>query len=69
MLLQKVFLEVEEMARRYWEQLPVVSWNTGLDYDLQGETIPFDKEPTLNANSKWFKFLMHGKPGEENDQT
>jgi small subunit ribosomal protein S1 len=67
MLLQKVFSEAEEMAQRYREQLP--AQNIELDYDLQGETIPFDKEATLYANWKWFKFLMHGKPGEKNDQT
>ncbi|KAM0843693.1 hypothetical protein ACQ4PT_057532 [Festuca glaucescens] len=66
---EKVFSEAEEMAKRYREQLPVVSQNIELDYDLQGETIPFDKEATLYANWKWFKFLMHGKPGEKNDQT
>ncbi|KAM0859948.1 hypothetical protein ACQ4PT_046857 [Festuca glaucescens] len=65
----KLFLEAEEMAKRYGEKLPVVSWNTELDYGLQGETIPFDMEATLYANWKWFKFLMHGKLAEENDQT
>uniref|UniRef100_A0A453EZG4 S1 motif domain-containing protein n=1 Tax=Aegilops tauschii subsp. strangulata TaxID=200361 RepID=A0A453EZG4_AEGTS len=38
----KVFSEAEEMAKRYREQLLVVSRNTKLDYDLPGETIPFD---------------------------
>lgn len=65
----KVFSEAEEMAKRYREQLPVVSRNTELDYDLQGETIPFDNEATLYANWKWFKFLTNGKPGDKNDQT
>ena len=68
-LLQKVFSEAEEMAKRYREQLPVVSRNTELDYDVQVETIPFDNEAALYANWKWFKFLIHAKPGDKNDQT
>jgi hypothetical protein len=31
MLLQKLFSEAEEMAKRYGEKLPVVSRNTELD--------------------------------------
>ncbi|KAM3349734.1 hypothetical protein ACQJBY_022555 [Aegilops geniculata] len=65
----KVFSEAEEMAKRYREQLPVVSRNTKLDYDLPGETIPFDNEATLYANWKWFKFLRHAKSGDGNDRT
>lgn len=65
----KVFSEAEEMAKRYREQLPVVSRNTKLDYDLPGETIPFDNEATLYANWKWFKFLRHAKSGDKNDRT
>ncbi|XP_037405769.1 protein PIGMENT DEFECTIVE 338, chloroplastic-like isoform X2 [Triticum dicoccoides] len=65
----KVFSEAQEMAKRYREQLPVVSRNTKLDYDLRGETIPFDNEATLYANWKWFKFLRHAKSGDENDRT
>ncbi|CAM0881497.1 unnamed protein product [Alopecurus aequalis] len=64
-----VFSEAEEMAKRYREQLPVVSRNTELDYALQGEAIPFDNEATLYANWKWFDFLMHGKLGDKYDQT
>lgn len=69
MLLQKVFSEAEEMAKRYREKLPVVSQNTELDGDLPGETIPFDDEATLYANWKWFRFLKHGKPGDNNNGT
>ncbi|XBI17986.1 hypothetical protein VPH35_059892 [Triticum aestivum] len=65
----KVFSEAEEMAKRYREQLLVVSRNTKLDYDLPGETIPFDNEATLYANWKWFKFLRHAKSGDGNDRT
>jgi len=67
--MQKVFSEAEEMANRYREQLPVVSRNTKLDYDLPGGTIPFDNEATLYANWKWFKFLRHAKSGDKNDRT
>lgn len=67
--MQKVFSEAEEMAKRYREQLLVVSRNTKLDYDLPGETIPFDNEATLYANWKWFKFLRHAKSGDGNDRT
>uniref|UniRef100_A0ACD5VQT3 Uncharacterized protein n=1 Tax=Avena sativa TaxID=4498 RepID=A0ACD5VQT3_AVESA len=59
----KVFSEAEEMAKRYREQLPGLPRNTELDYNLQGEIIPFDNEATLYANWKWFKFLMNGKSG------
>ncbi|KQK08494.1 uncharacterized protein LOC100830014 isoform X2 [Brachypodium distachyon] len=62
----KVFSEAEGMAKRYQEQLPVVSQNSKLDYDLPGGTIPFDNEATLYANWKWFKFLRHTKPGDKN---
>ncbi|KAM3330873.1 hypothetical protein ACQJBY_027151 [Aegilops geniculata] len=65
----KVFSEAEEMAKRYREQLPVVSRNTKLDYDLPGGTIPFDNEATLYANWEWFKFLRHAKSGDGNDRT
>lgn len=62
----KVFSEAEGMAKRYQEQLPVVSQNSKLDYDLPGGTIPFDNEAALYANWKWFKFLRHTKPGDKN---
>lgn len=64
---EKVFSEAEEMSKRYREQLPVVSRNTKLDYDLPGGTIPFDNEAMLYANWKWFKFLRHAKFADENE--
>lgn len=63
---EKVFSEAEEMAKRYREQLPVLSENTMLDDGLPGEMIPFDDEAKLYANWKWFKFLHHNKPGGNN---
>jgi small subunit ribosomal protein S1 len=58
--MQKVFSEAEEMAKRYKEQLPVISQNTILlDDSLPGQTLPFDDEATLYANWKWFKFVDH----------
>ncbi|XP_062203651.1 protein PIGMENT DEFECTIVE 338, chloroplastic-like isoform X4 [Phragmites australis] len=65
----KVFSEAEEMAKRYREQLPVISQNTKLDDGLPGGTIPFDDEATLYANWKWFKFLQHSKPGDDSNGT
>ncbi|XP_062203636.1 protein PIGMENT DEFECTIVE 338, chloroplastic-like isoform X2 [Phragmites australis] len=64
-----VFSEAEEMAKRYREQLPVISQNTKLDDGLPGGTIPFDDEATLYANWKWFKFLQHSKPGDDSNGT
>jgi small subunit ribosomal protein S1 len=68
-LMQKVFSEAEEMARRYMGQFPVHSQNTNLDGDLPGETIPFDDEATVYANWKWFKFLQQSRPGGNSDRT
>jgi small subunit ribosomal protein S1 len=58
-LLQKVFSEAEEMAKRYREQLPVTPQNPILDDGLPGEKLPFDNETKLYANWQWFKFLHH----------
>lgn len=66
---EKVFSEAEEMVKRYREKLPVVSQSTELDGDLPGETIPFDDEAALHANWKWFRFLKHGKLGDNNNGT
>jgi len=55
--MQKVFSEAEEMAKRYREQLPVLSQNPTLDDGLPGELLPFDDEAKLYANWQWFKFL------------
>ncbi|KAL6615013.1 hypothetical protein ACP70R_037283 [Stipagrostis hirtigluma subsp. patula] len=63
----KVFSEAEEMAKRYKEQLAVVSQNTKLDDGLPGEKITFDEDATLYANWKWFKFLQHSKPGDNSN--
>ncbi|PUZ56032.1 hypothetical protein GQ55_5G262500 [Panicum hallii var. hallii] len=65
---EKVFSEAEEMAKRYREQLPVISQNTMLDDSLPGETRPFDDEAKLYANWKWFKFLHHNKPGDNSSR-
>uniref|UniRef100_A0A0A9FX67 S1 motif domain-containing protein n=1 Tax=Arundo donax TaxID=35708 RepID=A0A0A9FX67_ARUDO len=65
----KVFSEAEEMAQRYREQLPVISQNAKSDDDLPGETIPFDDEAKLYANWKWFKFLQHGNPVDNQNGT
>ncbi|GJM94045.1 hypothetical protein PR202_ga10657 [Eleusine coracana subsp. coracana] len=54
----KVFSEAEEMAQRYREQLPVISQHNSSNDDLPGETLPFDDEPALYANWKWFRFLQ-----------
>jgi hypothetical protein len=62
-LMQKVFSEAEEMAKRYREQLPVISQNLILDDGLPGEMLPFDDEAKLYANWKWFKFLHHTGSG------
>ncbi|CAO2179404.1 unnamed protein product [Urochloa humidicola] len=61
---EKVFSEAEEMAKRYREQLSVISQNTILDDSLPGERLPFDDEAKLYANWKWFKFLHHNKPDD-----
>ncbi|KAJ1284107.1 hypothetical protein BS78_03G178900 [Paspalum vaginatum] len=63
---EKVFSEAEEMAKRYREQLPVISQNTTLDDGLPGEMLPFDDEAKLYANWKWFKFLHHNRPADNN---
>ncbi|CAL4948988.1 unnamed protein product [Urochloa decumbens] len=63
---EKVFSEAKEMAKRYREQLPIISQNTILDDSLPGETLPFDDEAKLYANWKWFKFLHHNKPDNSN---
>ncbi|WVZ69889.1 hypothetical protein U9M48_018605 [Paspalum notatum var. saurae] len=63
---EKVFSEAEEMAKRYREQLPVISQSTTLDDGLPGEMLPFDDEAKLYANWKWFKFLHHNRPGDSN---
>ncbi|CAL4962914.1 unnamed protein product [Urochloa decumbens] len=63
---EKVFSEAEEMAKRYREQLPIISQNTILDDSLPGETLPFHDEAKLYANWKWFKFLHHNKPDNSN---
>lgn len=64
--MQKVFSEAEEVAKRYREQLSVISQNT-IDDSLPGETLPFDDDAKLYANWKWFKFLHHNRPGDDGD--
>nr|CAB3473423.1 unnamed protein product [Digitaria exilis] len=63
---EKVFSEAEEVAKRYREQLSVISQNT-IDDSLPGETLPFDDDAKLYANWKWFKFLRHNRPGDDGD--
>ncbi|KAF8696756.1 hypothetical protein HU200_036388 [Digitaria exilis] len=63
---EKVFSEAEEVAKRYREQLSVISQNT-IDDSLPGETLPFDDDAKLYANWKWFKFLHHNRPGDDGD--
>lgn len=67
-LMQKVFSEAEEMAKRYREQLPVISQNSILDDRLPGEMLSFDDEAKMYANWQWFKFLHHNKPGDSRNR-
>ncbi|CAO2183510.1 unnamed protein product [Urochloa humidicola] len=61
---EKLFSEAEEMAKRYREQLSIISQKTILDDSLPGERLPFDDEAKLYANWKWFEFLHHNKPDD-----
>lgn len=51
---EKVFTEAEEMAKKYRQKLPAALATRKLD--PLPEPIPFDNEPELYANWKWFKF-------------
>ncbi|KAL5975502.1 hypothetical protein ACLOJK_019824 [Asimina triloba] len=52
---QKVFSEAEEMARKYRQQLAVVSATRKLEA-LPTNVLPFDNEASSYANWGWFKF-------------
>ncbi|RZC55264.1 hypothetical protein C5167_014121 [Papaver somniferum] len=56
---EKVFLEAEEMAKKYRKKLPAFSATRKLD-PLPEDTLPFDDEAKLYSNWMWFKFEQGG---------
>ncbi|KAI3981539.1 hypothetical protein MKX01_007459 [Papaver californicum] len=56
---EKVFLEAEEMAKKYRQKLPTFSATRKLD-PLPEDTLPFDDEAKLYSNWAWFKFEQGG---------
>ena len=59
LVLQKVFAEAEEMARRYRGRMPETprSDKAGSSCDDDNDGVPFQDEAESYANWKWLKFI------------